>query len=254
MLRRFCYLPQSAVPYDFWVGRHRGLAGTFIRGVRIWRIIWWISKSADRGSKRVMQAASLALIGAFLFPARVSGGGTRQPYRGRPLLLSAVAGLGFAALGWMAGGFAGSWAPRTVCAVGATAIALGWLNRQPRAALLGAVSAAIVSLVAVQVGQSYFSPVLAWPVAGLVIGVAGAFAYRRRRAKIAFIVAAPLLGSVGVAAGMLAVFLTAWGLNDSRVAAQIMLGGAAGFGLLVMAGAALAGRWLDGSRAAGGAS
>ena len=67
-------------------------------------------------------------------------------------------------------------------------------------------------------------------------------------------VAAPLLGSVGVVAGMLAVFLTARGLNDSRVAAQTLLGGAVGFGLLLMAGAAIIGRWLDGSRAPGGAS
>jgi hypothetical protein len=157
-------------------------------------------------------------------------------------------------LGWIAGGFIGSWAPRSACAVGATAIVLGLLNHQPRAAFLGAVSAAMVSLAAVQVGQSFFSPLLAWPVAGLVIGVVGASAFRQRRARIAFIIAAPLLGSVGVAAGMLAVFLTAWGLNDSRVAAQIMLGGAIGFGLLVMAGAAIVGRWLDGSRAAEGAS
>lgn len=201
-----------------------------------------------------MQAASLARIGAFLFPARVSGSGIQHPYRGRPLLLWAVAGFGFSALGWIVGGFLGSWAPRTVCAVGATAIALGLLNRQPRAALLGAVSTAMVSLVAVQVGQSFITSLLAWPVAGLVIGVVGAFAFRRRRTRIAFIVAAPLLGSVGVAVGMLAVFLTARGLNDPRVASQVMLGGAAGFGLLVMAGAAISGRWLDGSRAAGGAS
>jgi len=201
-----------------------------------------------------MRAAFLAPIGAFLFPAKVSDGGTQQPYRGHPLLLWAVAGLGFSALGWIVGGFVGSWAPRTACAVGATAIALGLLNRQPRAALVGAVSAAMVSLAAVQVGQSFFSPLLAWPVAGLVIGVVAAFAFRRRRARIAFIVAAPLLGSVGVVAGMLVIFLTAMGLNDSRVAAQIMLGGAVGFGLLLMAGAAIVGRWLDASRTAGGAS
>ena len=172
----------------------------------------------------------------------------------RPLLLWPLAGLGFSALGWIAGGFVGSWAPRTACGVGATAIALGLLNHQPRAALLGAVSAAIVSLAAVRIGESFFSPLLAWPVAGLVIGVVGAFAFRRRRARIAFIVAAPLLGSVGVAAGMLAIFLIAMGLNDSRVAAQNMLGGAVGFGLLLMAGAALVGRWLDANRAGGGAS
>ena len=178
-----------------------------------------------------MQAASLARIGAFLFPARVSGGETQKPYRSRPLLLWAVAGLGFSAFGWIAGGFIGSWAPRTVCAVGATAIALGLLNHQPRATLLGAVSAALVSLAAVEVGQSFFSPLLAWPVAGLVIGAVGAFAYRRRRARIVFIVAAPFLGSVGVALGMLAVLLIGMGLNDSRVASQNMLGGSAGFGL-----------------------
>lgn len=201
-----------------------------------------------------MQAASLARVGAFLFPARVSSGRTQQANRGRPLLLWAAAGLGFSALGWTAGGLVGLWAPRIACAVGATALVLGLLNRQPRAALLSAVSAAMVSLVAAQVGRSFFSPLLAWPVAGLVIGAAGAFAFRRCRTRIAFIVAAPILGSVGVVSGMLAVFLTARGLNDSRVAAEIMLGGAAGFGLLVMAGAAIIGRWLDGSRESGGAS
>jgi hypothetical protein len=112
----------------------------------------------------------------------------------------------------------------------------------------------MVSLAAVQVGQSFITSLLAWPVAALVIGAVGAFAFRRLRTRIAFVVAAPLLGSVGVVAGMLAVFLTARGLNDSRLAAQSMLGGAAGFGLLVMASAAIIGRWLDGSRATGGAS
>ena len=201
-----------------------------------------------------MRAAFFAPIGAFLFPGKVSGGGTQQPYRRQPLLLWPLAGLGFSALGWIAGGFLGSWAPRTACAVGATAIALGLLNRQPRAALLGGVSAAMVSLAAVQVGEFFFSPLLAWPVAGLVIGVVGAFAYRRRRARIAFVVGAPFLGSVGVLAGMVVTFLAAMRLYDSRVAAQIMLGGAAGFGLLLMAGAVIASRWLDATQALGKAS
>jgi len=160
-------------------------------------------------------------------------------------------GLGFSALGWIAGGFLGTWGARTACAVGATAIALGLLNRQPRAALVGAVSAAIVSLAAVKMGHYFFSPLLALPVAALVIGVVGALAFRRRRAKIAFIVGAPLLGSAGFLAGMLATFLAAMRLYDSRVAAQIMLGGAVGFGLFLLAGAAIASRWLDATRAAG---
>ena len=197
-----------------------------------------------------MRTALLAPIWAFLSPARVSSGGTQQQYRGQ-LLLWPLAGLGSSALGWIAGGFLGSWAPRTACAVGATAIALGLLNRQPRTALVGAVSTVIVSLAAVQIGEVFFSPLLAWPVAALVLGVVGACAFRRRRTRIAFIAGAPLLGSVGFVAGMLATFLAAMRLNDSRVAAQIMLGGAGGFGLLLMAGAAIAGRWLDGTRAAG---
>jgi hypothetical protein len=202
----------------------------------------------------VVRDAFFAPIWAFLFPAKVSGDATQQLYRGHRLLLWALAGLGFPALGWIAGGFLGSWAPRMACAIGATAIALGLLNRQPGAALVGAVSAAIVSLAAVRVGESFFSPLLAWPVAALVIGVVGAFTFCRLRARIAFIVGAPLLGSVGVVAGMLATFLAAMQLNDSRVSAQIMLGGAAGFGLLLMAGAAIAGRWLDAARATGGVS
>ncbi len=201
--------------------------------------------------KRVVRGAFWARIWASFFPAKVSDGGTQQ-YRRHPLLLWVVAGLGFSALGWIAGGFLGSWAPRTACAVGATALALGLLNRQPGAAFVGAVSAAIVSLVAVRIGESFFSPLLAWPAAGLVIGIVGAFAFRRRRTRIAFIVGAPLLGSVGFLAGMLATLLAAMGLNDSRVSAQIMLGGAVGFGFLLMAGAAIAGRWLDATRAAGG--
>lgn len=204
--------------------------------------------------KRVVRPAFLAPIWAFLFPAKVSNGETQQRYQGHRLLLWAVAGLGFSALGWFAGGFLGSWAPRTACAAGATAVALGMLNRQPGAALVGAVSAAMVSLAAVQSGESFVSPLLAWPVAGLVIGVVDAFAFRRRRTRIAFIVGAPLLASAGFLAGMLATLLTAMGLNDSRVAAQIMFGGAVGFGLFLMAGAAIAGRWLDASRVAGGVS
>jgi len=203
---------------------------------------------------RVVRPAWLAPIWAFLFPNNVSDGGTQPQYRRHRVLLWAAAGLVFSVLGWVVGGFMGSWAPRIACAVGATAIALGLLNRQPGAAVVGAVSAVIASLAAVKVGQFFFSPLVAWPVAGLVIGVVGAFAFRRLRSRITFIVAAPLLGSIGAVAGMLAMFFTAMGLNDARVAAQTTLGGAVGFGLLLMVGAAIVGRWLDGTRAAGGAS
>ncbi|HVM74419.1 MAG TPA: hypothetical protein VMT75_02180 [Candidatus Saccharimonadales bacterium] len=200
--------------------------------------------------KRVAGAGFLAPLWAFLTPSEVSGGET-EPRQRYPVLLWALAGLSFSALGWIAGGLLGSWAPRIACAVGATAIALGLLNRQPRAALVGAVAAAGVGLVAVQIGESIVSPLLAWPAAALVIGVVGAYAFRRRRAKIALIIGAPFLGSIGFVAGMVATFLTAMRLNDSRVSAQTMLGGAVGFGLLLMTWAAIAGRWLDVTRAQG---
>lgn len=199
-----------------------------------------------------VRSAFWARIWAFLSPDEVSGDGIRQ--RGHPLWLWIAAGLGFSALGWIAGGVLGAWAPRTACAVGAAALALGLLNRQRGAALAGAVIAALVSVAAVRVGESFFSPLLAWPVAGLAIGVLGALAFRRRRARIAFIFGAPVLGSIGFLAGLLATGFAAMALNDSRVFALIMPGGAAGFGFLIMAGAAMAARWLDTTRKAGGVS
>lgn len=192
-----------------------------------------------------------ACISDFLFPSKALRDGTREQYRGHRLLLWIVLGLSFSALGWIAGAFLGSWAPRTACAVGATALALCWLNRRPGAALVGSVTTAIVCLAAVRIGESFFSPLIAWPAAAVTIGVIGAFAFRRPRARITFIIAAPLLGSIGFLAGMLATFLAAVGLNDSRVSAQTMLGGAAGFGFLLMTGAAIAARWLDTTPAAG---
>lgn len=203
---------------------------------------------------RVVRGSTWTRIWAFFFPAEVSEDESRPGSRGRPLLLWVVAGLGASALGWIAGGFLGLWAPRTACAAGAVALVLGLLSRRPGAALAGAASATIVSLIAVQIGESFFSPLLAWPVAAVVIGVMGALLFRRRRARIAFVIGAPFLGAVGLLAGMMVTFCTAVGLNDSRVSAQTMLGGAAGFGVLLMAGAAISARWLDATRKTGGVS
>jgi len=203
---------------------------------------------------RSVRNAFWARISDFLFPSKTLRNGTREQYRGCRLLLWIVVGLSFSALGWIAGALLGSWGPRTACAVGATALALGWLNRRPGAALVGSLTTAIVSLAAARIGESFFSPLIAWPVAAVTIGVIGAFAFRRLRARITFIIAAPLLGSIGFLAGMLATFLAAVGLNDSRVSAQTMLGGAVGFGFLLMTGAAITARWLDAAPAAGGVS
>jgi len=168
---------------------------------------------------RVVHGAVWARSWAFLFPAEVSCDLTRPRSRGH-LLLWVVAGFCVSALGWLAGGLLGSWAPRTACAVGAVALALGFLLRRPGAALIGAVSTVVVSLVAVKMGESFFSPLIAWPLAALVIGAMGWFVFRRRRARISFMVGAPFLGSIGFLAGMLATFFAAMALNDSRVSAQ----------------------------------
>lgn len=200
----------------------------------------------------VAESAPGERLWGFFFPPKIFGDETRQAYRGRRLLLALVYAFVFSALGWMVGGLLGSWAPRTACAVAAVALVLGWLNRQPGAALAGAAGAAVVSLAAVWVGEWFFSPVLAWLLGGLAIGVMGALAFHRRRARIAFIVAAPFLGAIGFLAGVLATMMVALWLNDSRVSGQIFLGGAAGFGFVLMAGAAISGRWLDRTRKAGG--
>lgn len=200
---------------------------------------------------RIARSAFGARMLAFLFPANVSVDGTPQQGRRYPFVLWLVAGLGFSALGWIAGGFLGSWNPRMACAVAGTAFALGLLTRNRGAALVGAASAAMVAMVAFRIGLSFYTPLIAWPVAGLVIGVMGAFLFRRRRARIAYIVCAPFLAFLGFLAGMLATLLFAWGVNDPRVSAQFMLGGAGGFGFLLIAGAAIAGRWLDNTKKAG---
>jgi hypothetical protein len=199
-----------------------------------------------------VRSAFGARIRAFLFPAEDFGDEARRRYLGRRLLLWIVAGLLCSALGWTAGGFLGSWAPRTICAVAAAALALGLFCRRPGVALVGAPVAAAVGLAAFRIGESFFTPLLAWPVAGLVLGVMGAFAFRRRRARIAFIIGAPILGSIGFLAGMIGTVLAAMGLEDSRVMAQFMLGGAGGFGFLLLAGAAIIGRWMDAARASRG--
>lgn len=199
----------------------------------------------------VVRSAFWTRAGAFLFPNRAPGDDTRRRYRGWRLLLWLVASFGFMVLAWEAGGLLGSWAPRTAFATGVIALAVGWLNRQPGMSLLGAASSAIVSLAAARIGESFFTPLLAWPIAGLVIGVMGAFAFHRLRARIAFIIAAPLLGSLGLIAGIAAAMAIAMELYEPRVSAHFMLGGAVGFAFVLMVCAIICGRWLDATRKTG---
>ncbi len=169
-------------------------------------------------------------------------------------LLSAFVGLCAAALGWAAGGVLGSHAPRTVCALAATALAFGLLRRGTRLAVLSAIAAGAVGLSAFQLGRSFITPLFAWPAAALAIGAVSAITAERLRTRIAVVAAAPFLGGCGFLAGYAAIFLLARSLNDARVAAETLMGGAAGFGGLLLLGLAFLGRRLDSTRIKGALS
>ena len=147
------------------------------------------------------------------------------------LLFGLLAG----ALGWWAGGIVGSNMGRTVFAATSTAITSGLLARRPLFALgVGAVTAA-ASGSAFLFGLSAGSPLIAWPVAGLVIGLGSLVSFGRTRARVVTVVAAPLLGSVGFVLGMVATAFAGMAMSDARLAGQCLGGGAAGFGLLTIA-------------------
>ncbi len=162
-----------------------------------------------------------------------------------------VVGLLAGALGWAAGALFGSNLARTVLAATFTAVALGLLARRPRlAGLAGIVTAAAASL-AFLVGRVTVTPLVAWPVAGLVIGLASFPLLTRTRARVTTLVAVPLLGSLGFVVGMAGTILAGFAANDALLFGQCLWGGAAGFGLLTLAAVRVLGARLD--RAAVGA-
>jgi hypothetical protein len=169
----------------------------------------------------------------------------RRPRSHPAALPSSLVGLCAGALGWAVGGALGSLAPRTACAIGAIALGFGLLNRRTRLAALGTLAAVAVALSAFHLGRSFVTPLLAWPAAALMIGALAAAVARRRRTRIVLIVTAPLLGGIGFLAGYVATFLLARSLNDARIGAEVLLGGAAGFGWLLLLGLAYASRRLD---------
>ena len=147
-------------------------------------------------------------------------------------VIGSLLGLVAAAVGWAAGALVGSNLGRTVLAATLTAVALGLLARRPRLALLAGVATAAAAGVAFLVGRTAVTPLIAWPVAGLVIGLSSLALLRRTRARVAAIVATPLLGSLGFVLGLALTALAGMGANDPLLAGQFLWGGAAGFGLL----------------------
>jgi hypothetical protein len=146
-----------------------------------------------------------------------------------------VLGLVAGALGWAAGALVGSNMGRTVLAATLTAVALGLLARRPRLALLSGLATAAAASFAFLVGRTTITPLIAWPVAGLVIGLSSLALLQRTRARVAAVVATPLLGSLGFVLGMMATVFAGMAANDPVLVGQFLWGGAAGFGLLTIA-------------------
>ncbi len=149
------------------------------------------------------------------------------------------------AVGWLAGALIGSNMGRTVLAATATAAVLGLLARRPRLAAVASLATAAAASLAFFLGLTVVTPLIAWPVAGLVIGLSSLTLFARTRARVATVVAAPLLGSLGFVLGMAATLFAGMAANDARLAGQFLWGGAAGFGLLTVTTIQLLGARLD---------
>jgi hypothetical protein len=155
-------------------------------------------------------------------------------------------GLLSAALGWAAGGLIGGLLARTLLAGVFTAAGLGLLSRR---ALLGGVAVLVAALAGGGcwlLGVRVASPLLAWPAIALVVAAAGAFVLTRRAARVAAILAVPLLGSLGFLVGAILVAFAGFLANDARILGALLGGGAAGFGLGTLGGLRLMARWFEG--------
>jgi hypothetical protein len=167
-----------------------------------------------------------------------------------------LSGLLAGVVGWLSGALLlGSNMGRTVLAATATAAVLGLLARRPRLAAVAALATAAAASLAFLVGRTAVTPLIAWPVAGLVIGLSSLALLQRARARLVIVVAAPLLGSLGFVLGMVAIVFAGMATNDGLLLGQFLWGGAAGFGLLTIAAIRALGARLDTvSASAGGAS
>jgi hypothetical protein len=156
-----------------------------------------------------------------------------------------LSGLLAGAFGWLAGALVGSNMGRTVFAATAIAAVVGLLARRPRLAAVASLATAAAASLAFLAGRTALTPLIAWPAAGLVIGLSGLTLFHRTRARVATVVAVPLLGSLGFALGMVATIFAGMATNDALLVGQFLWGGAAGFGLLTMTTIGLLGARLD---------
>ncbi len=157
----------------------------------------------------------------------------------------ALAGFVCGGTGWAFGSLLGSFLPQTVIGASAVGVALGILTRQVRIAVLSGAAAGLTAAVAFLIGGRIATAFAAWPCAALVIGIFAAILLSRRGARIATLVAAPFLGTAGFIVGGAGLFLVGLALNESRIVAEFMGGGSAGFGLFTLGGIRIMGGWLD---------
>ncbi len=156
------------------------------------------------------------------------------------LLGWSLVGLISASVGCLIGGLLGSFGPQIVSATTAAGAALGFLTGRRRLIVIAAGAAAAVSFLAYFLGRFAVTPLVAWPLAGLAIPLASLPAFSGRRAKIGAAVSGPILAGVGFALGSAVVAFAGLSLDDSQWVAHFMLGGAAGFGFLLLAGMRIA--------------
>src|SRR5512143_1278181 len=145
------------------------------------------------------------------------------------LAVWALTGLLAAGAGWASGGLIGGLMARTLLAGAATAVGLALLSHRPLFGAGTVLAAALAGAGGWLLGGRLASPLLAWPAVALVLGVAAAALLTRRRARVAAVVAAPLLGVLGLALGIVAVAFAGFGADDARILAALLGGGAAGF-------------------------
>ena len=141
-----------------------------------------------------------------------------------------------ATLGWAVGGLFGTFLPRLVMAVAATGASFGLLLGSMRITIIAAVAAAAGGVTFWTIGSRAFSPLIAWPMAALCIGLAGSVHLRSNRSRIEMALLSPILGLLGFGGGVAVVGLAGLVFSDSVVLGEFMIGGAAGFGLAVVDG------------------
>jgi hypothetical protein len=156
-----------------------------------------------------------------------------------------VAGAIAGAAGWSLGGPGSSFEVRTVLAATLAAVALGLLRGTLWGAAVGAAASAAGAALGYGFGARLATPLLAWPAAGLALGLVWAVAAGRTRARVGALIGGPLLGLVGFVAGAVVVALLGFSLNDAQLLAQLLTGGAAGFGVAIVCGFGALSIWLD---------